>query len=71
MLNYFVSSFFFPLFPYFFQCLNALQHAHTAAPLNQKFAHSSSIDALPFYANLRLITFSIFMYRSADHIKNY
>ncbi len=71
MLNSFLPSFFFPLFPYFFQCLNELQHVQTAALLNQKFARSNSIDALPNYANLRLITFSIFMYRSADHIKNY
>ena len=70
MLNSFLPSFFFPLFPCFFQCLSALLHAHTAAPLNQKFAHSSSIGALPIYPNLRLITFSIFMSRSADHIKN-
>ena len=59
MLNSFLPSFFFPLFPYFFQCLNALRHAHTAAPLNQKFAHSSSIDALPNYVILSLITFCL------------
>ncbi len=50
---------FCPLFPYFSQCLNALQHVHTTPPLIQKFAHSSSTDALPNYDNLSLITFCL------------
>jgi len=57
----FVLSFFFPLFPCFFQCLNALLRDRTTALLYRKSGHSNNTDASFRYGDLRLITFSIFM----------